>query len=220
MILEDPRLEPLDRESIPGIPVAYRLFFQQSMRSLGLTASVLPSSRYLATALLRPIDFRRARTIVELGPGTGAITSAILKRLRPDGRLLAIDVNQTFINHLQTSCSDPRLIPLCDCATELSSLLARHGSGSVDAVVSSLALTTMNHRTRTSIMRQIKSCLVSGGALTQYQYVHCSAGHLDIPNLKFSRFNEGDFLRSFFRYVSVGHVIRNFPPAFVFTCRK
>jgi phospholipid N-methyltransferase len=220
MNLDDPTVGSLGRESIPAIPVAYRLFFQQSMRSMGLTASVLPSSRYLAKELLRPIDFRRARTMVELGPGTGAITSAILKRLRPDGRLLAIDVNQTFIHHLQTCCSDPRLIPLCGCATELSSLLALHGSSPVDAVVSSLALTTMNHRTRTLIMRQIKACLVPGGALTQYQYVHCSAGHLDIPKLKFSRFNEGDFLRSFFRDVSVGHVIRNFPPAFVFTCRK
>jgi len=61
------------RGSNPDIPNAYRLFFQESMRSLGPTASMFPSSRYLANALTRPIDFRRARTVVELGPGTGAV---------------------------------------------------------------------------------------------------------------------------------------------------
>src|SRR5690242_10761538 len=58
-------------ETGSGIPPAYRLFFQEFVKSHGPTASVIPSSRHLASALLRPIDFSRARTIVELGPGTG-----------------------------------------------------------------------------------------------------------------------------------------------------
>src|ERR1700709_1613141 len=99
-------------ESNPDIPNAYRFFFQESMRSLGPTASMFPSSRYLANALTRPIDFRRARTVLELGPGTGAVTNEILKRLRPDATLFAIDINPTFIDHLRATCHDPRLIPL------------------------------------------------------------------------------------------------------------
>ena len=75
------------REPGPDIPNAYRLFFQESLRSMGPTASMFPSSRYLANALTRPIDFRRARTVVELGPGTGAVTNEILKRMRPDAKL-------------------------------------------------------------------------------------------------------------------------------------
>ena len=129
------------------------------MRSLGPTASMFPSSRYLANALTRPIDFRRARTVVELGPGTGAVTNEILKRMRPDAKLFAVDINQTFIDHLRGTCQDPRLVPLCGSATDLQSLLAEHEVGSADAVVSSLGLTGMDHRTRTSIMRQIGGCL-------------------------------------------------------------
>jgi phosphatidylethanolamine/phosphatidyl-N-methylethanolamine N-methyltransferase len=204
------------RASLPGIPSAYRLFFQESMRSLRPTASFFPSSRYLANALIRPIDFRRARIIVELGPGTGAVTNEILKRLRPDGKLFAVDINQTFIHHLRTTCSDPRLIPLCGSATDLQSLLAAHEIGSVDAVVSSLGLTGMPHRTRMSIMREIGACLIANGTMTQYQYL----GHLDIPGLRIRGFNEARFLRRFFGDVSVGHVILNVPPALVFTCRK
>jgi phosphatidylethanolamine/phosphatidyl-N-methylethanolamine N-methyltransferase len=176
---------------------------------------LFPSSRYLAKALIRPIDFRRARTIVELGPGTGAVTNAILKRLRPDGRLLAIDINPTFIDHLRAACRDSRLTLVCGCATDLRSLLALHGVGPVDAVVSSLGLTVMDHRARTFIMRQIGACLASCGTMTQYQYV----GPLDVPRFGFRRFDEARFLRRFFCDVSVGRVILNVPPALVFTCR-
>src|SRR6476646_11158879 len=88
------------RGANPDIPNAYRLFFRESMRSLGPTASMSPSSRYLANALTKPIDFRRARTVVELGPGTGAVTNEILKRMRPDAKLFAVDINETFIDHL------------------------------------------------------------------------------------------------------------------------
>lgn len=207
--------------SIQDIPSAYRLFFEQSMQALGPTASLFPSSRYLANALIKPIDFRRARTVVELGPGTGAVTNEILKRLRPDGKLFAVDINQTFIHHLRNTCHDPRLVPLCGSAADLRSLLAVHDVGShnvapVDAVVSSLGLTAMDNKTRTSILRQVGACLVSTGTMTQYQYL----GPLEIPKFKIRGFNEARFLRRFFGDVSVGHVILNVPPALVFTCRK
>lgn len=204
------------RGPMRNIPSAYRLFFQESMRSLGPTASFFPSSRYLAKALIRPIDFRHARTVVELGPGTGAVTNAILKRLRPDARLIAVDINRSFIQHLQTACDDPRLIPVCGDAAELQALLAVHDAGPVDAIVSSLGLSAMDHRTRRSIMRAIETCLKPGGTLTQYQYL----GNLDIPKFKIRGFNESRFLRKFFSDVTVGHVIWNVPPAMVFTCRK
>jgi phospholipid N-methyltransferase len=140
--------------------------------------------------------------------------------LGPDGKLFAIDINQSFIDHLRSACKDPRLIPLCGSATDLRSLLAPLHAGRVDAVVSSLGLTTMDHRTRTFIVREVCACLPSGGAMTQFQYVHACVGHLDIARFKFSRFNEARFLRRYFDDVSIGHVIRNFPPALVYTCRK
>jgi len=219
MRTETPRRSPFSGSG-SQIPAAHRLFFQESLRSLELTASVLPSSRYLATALLKPIDFSQVRTLVELGPGTGAVTGEMLKRMRPDGKLFAIDINPAFINHLRETCGDRRLIPLCGSATDLRSLMAQHHAGPVDAVVSSLGLTTMDHRTRMLVLREIDACLSDSGTMTQYQYVHAYAGHLDIAKLKFSRFNEAQFLRKFFGDVSIGHVILNFPPAFVFTCRK
>lgn len=204
------------RESGRDIPNAYRLFFQESLRSMGPTASMFPSSRYLANALTKPIDFRRARTVVELGPGTGAVTNEILKRMRPDAKLFAIDINPAFIDHLRATCQDPRLVAVRGSATELRSLLAPHDVEAVDAVVSSLGLTGMDHRTRMFIMRQVGGCLASHGTMTQYQY----SGHFEMARLRLGGFNEVRFLRRFFGEVSVGRVILNLPPALVFTCRK
>src|ERR1700691_5191658 len=71
----------------------YTLFFSEALRSLSVTASLFPSSRFLASALLRAIDFSAARVIVELGVGTGAITKEILRRLKPNSVLLGLDLN-------------------------------------------------------------------------------------------------------------------------------
>lgn len=197
------------------IPSAYRLFLQQSIRYLFSTASVLPSSRFLAEALVKPVDFNKVHTVVELGPGTGAVTSEILRRLRPGGRLVAIDINSAFVDHLQATCSDPRLVLLRGSAAELSSLLPRHGIASADAVVSSLGLSSMENALRRSILREIGACLVPGGILTQYQYL----GNVDVPQLGIRGFDEAAFLRNHFADVEVDRVIRNFPPALVFSCR-
>src|SRR5262245_56823241 len=63
--------------------------------------SITPSSRFLTRAVVERIDFSRARYIAELGPGTGVFTQAILERLAPDGQILAVDTNRSFIELLK-----------------------------------------------------------------------------------------------------------------------
>lgn len=181
---------------------------------------MVPSSRFLAGALTKPIDFAHARTIVELGPGTGPVTKAILSRMHPEARLLAVDINAAFIEHLRLACPDPRLIAVCGSATDLRRLFTAHRLAPADAVVSSLGLTSMSPQMRSTILRQVGECLSPGGVMTQFQYLHAyAAGHLDVDTSRFPSFNELRFLRSYFRTISVGHVLLNFPPALVFTCR-
>ena len=182
------------------------------MRSLRLTASVFPSSRNLASALVQTVDFGRARTVVELGPGTGPITREILKRLRPDAQLFALEINPVFIDHLSATCTDPRLTLLRGSATDLQALLATHDIPTVDAVISSLPFTRMEPATRVTIMHQIGGCLAAHGAMTQCQY--------EIAKLQPGGFKEERFLRQYFAEVSVRRVILNLPPTLVFTCRS
>jgi phospholipid N-methyltransferase len=159
---------------------AYRLFFQESMRSMGPTASVVPSSRFLAAALTKPIDFKRARTILELGPGTGPVTKALLRRMRPDAKLLAVEINPAFVEHLRAACPDSRLIAACGSATDLQGIFSAHKLGPADAVVSSLGLTSMDPHVRTMIVRQIGECVSRGGLMTLFQYRLAFPGHLDV----------------------------------------
>lgn len=198
------------------IPSAAGLFLRESFKSIRSTASVVPSSRFLTAALCEHIDFSHARVIAEFGPGTGAVTNGILARMRPDAILYAIDMNASFIEHLKRSCPDRRLVAVHGSAGNLSEIVEGAAHGGVDAVVSSLGLTSMNHATRKSIYNQVRECLRPSGVLTQYQYLTSQAS----CKISGSDFDEQSFLKQYFRQVTTKWVFINFPPACVFTCRK
>ena len=200
--------------------LAYRLFLRESFRKIRVTASVLPSSRFLATAMLDQVNFRKVRNLVELGSGTGAITQEILRRLPPDSRLFALEINHYFVRHLRTCCHDPRLTVLHADASDLLSQLAAHNAGTVDVVISSLGLTSMTSEHRAGIVRQAEACLAPAGVMMQFQYLTSLTPVPDLPNRQLRRFQEGEFLRRYFRSVSAKPVFLNLPPALVFTCRK
>jgi phospholipid N-methyltransferase len=194
-------------------------FFRESLKSLSVTASLFPSSRFLASALLRPIDFDRARIIVELGMGTGAITTEILRRMAPGSVLLAIEVNPAFIAHVRSKVHDSRLVPIAGRAERLGSILGKRGVRHADAIVSSLGLTSMAHDQRASIVGQAAEHLGENGVLTQYQYLPACGKPNWVRALGLKPFAEEHFLREYFREVRSECVIWNLPPANVYTCR-
>jgi phospholipid N-methyltransferase len=198
------------------IPPAAGLFLREFVKSFRSTASVVPSTRFLTAALCEPIDFNKARVIAEFGPGTGSVTNGILARMHPDAVLYAIDMNPVFIDHLKRSCTDPRLRPILGSAADLNQIVDGANEGCVDAVISSLGLTSMNDPLRKSIYGQVKQCLRPGGILTQYQYATSKAG----CKIARSDFDERRFLQSYFAKVTTKWVLINFPPACVFTCVK
>ena len=202
-----------------GIGGDYGLFLSESLRSISVTASLFPSSRFLASALLRAIDFSTARVIVELGVGTGAITKEILRRLNPGAVLLGVDLNAAFVNHVRRKIQDSRFIPILGRAERLGTLLGRHGIARADAIVSSLGLTAMMPAQRSTIVKQVAAHLTRDGVLTQYQYLHASGGPNWASSLGLARFAEKEFLKGHFRHVACERVIWNLPPAWVYTCK-
>jgi phospholipid N-methyltransferase len=170
--------------------------------------------------MLEAVDFRQPRVIVELGPGTGVMTRELLRRMTPDSRLFALEVNPRFVKHLRERCSDRRLTVLHADACELAKHLRAHDACAVDAVVSSLGLTSMPEHLRSLIVNQAESCLAEHGVLTQFQYF---TSQIPLPNktpARNGRFCEKTFLGSYFLEIQTKHVLLNFPPAVVFTCRK
>ena len=128
-------------EAMKGIR-SFKTFAFAAASDFRNIASVAPSSRHLARAMLEGVPISGVRTVVELGAGAGAITRVLLKSLQPQATLLAFEINPEFISYLQESFSDPRLVLLNARAESLGALgtyegaviMVTHDEGAVQAL--------------------------------------------------------------------------------------
>ena len=85
------------------------VFFQEFLKHPLQIGSIIPSSSFLERRILEIAGICSAKTIVELGPGTGGMTKAILRAMPQHARLLSIEINPHF-HALVSSIEDDRLI--------------------------------------------------------------------------------------------------------------
>jgi phospholipid N-methyltransferase len=135
-----------------------------------MLGSIVPSSRFLIKQLLEPIDWDRARVIVEYGPGVGGITAELLRHMRPDARLIAIEMNPDFVSYLRRSIRDPRLQVVQASAVSVGEILRQHGSLQADYIISGIPFSTIPAPLRRRILRQTRDALAPGGAFLVYQF--------------------------------------------------
>ena len=80
----------------------YTEFFRQFRTRYETTGAILPSSRFLARALTRPLAARaQPARILEVGPGTGPVTKRIVRLMGPEDRLDLVELNDQFVALLQ-----------------------------------------------------------------------------------------------------------------------
>lgn len=144
-------------------------FFRGFLRSPEKVGSIIPSSRFMERRIIAFSELDEARCIVELGPGTGGTTRAILEAIRPDARLLTIELDPDFSAILE-GFGDPRLIAHTGSATDLSRILADHGLPAADVVISGIPFSTMPEAIGTSIIEAIRDNLAPGGRFVAYQF--------------------------------------------------
>lgn len=180
------------------------------------TAAVAPSSRYLAREMVRPLPLASARTVVELGPGTGVMTEALLDSLPADSTVLAFEISISFVRHLRKKFDDPRLIVVHAGAETAGDELRRRGITRVDAVLSSLGSSLMPDGLMQSILAGLQPFLDSKSVFTQFQYMH----RIRLRDGRVSYFDVEHLLREFFGDIQRSSVWINIPPAFVFNCRR
>jgi phosphatidylethanolamine/phosphatidyl-N-methylethanolamine N-methyltransferase len=106
-------------------------------------ASVVPSSVYLERRVVQAAQLAMARCVVELGPGTGGTTRALLGALGPRAQLLSIELNPAFCARLRRRVHDPRLLLQSGSAEALPEFLARWGLPAPEAIVSGIPFSTM-----------------------------------------------------------------------------
>jgi len=146
------------------------LFARNFLRHPRMLGSIIPSSRFLIKQVLQPIDWSRARVIVEYGPGVGSITAEILRRLRPDAHLVAIEMNGDFVRFLKTALPDPRLHVVQGSAEDVNRILESLGLGAASYIISGIPFSTMPDQLRADIVRKSRAVLEPGGAFLVYQF--------------------------------------------------
>lgn len=152
--------------------------------------------------MLRDVDFARARNVVQLGVGTGCITRALLKELRPDARLLSVELNPVFVEECREEIVDDRLALRQGCASELPAMLGELGMQEIDYVISSLPFAIMDAAMVDRIIAVSADHLAPDGMFVQYQY----------------SLRQRAALERRFREVYVGFALANIPPAYVYEC--
>ncbi|MBH0237393.1 class I SAM-dependent methyltransferase [Methylobrevis albus] len=132
------------------------------------TGAVSPSGRFLARAMAEKVDPAGTGPVIELGPGTGAVTRALADRGIAASRIVAIEYNETFATLLHTRF--PEIEIVVGDAYALEATLPALEPGSVSAIVSSLPLFTRPPLERRRLMEQAMRLLAPGAPLIQFSY--------------------------------------------------
>lgn len=130
---------------------------------------MIPSSRFVERRVIERARIADARLVVELGSGTGGTTRALLAAMRPDAKLLSIEIEPEF-HELVQGIGDERLIAHCGSAAELPALLAHHHLCAPDAVISGIPFSTIEPAIADSIAQAIHDALPLGGRFVAYQF--------------------------------------------------
>ena len=154
------------------------LFAKNFLQHPKMLGSLIPSSRFLVDRLLGKIDWVRARTIVEYGPGVGTITAHILSRMSKDARLIVFEMNEDFVRYLRRSFPDPRLHVVHGSAENVGRELKRLERDGADYIISGIPYTTMPEQLRGKIMQESREALNNGGAVLVYQFTRAVLPYL------------------------------------------
>lgn len=171
-----------------------KTFLRQTLTNPAGVGAACPSSRWLAGAIAKQATRGPAGVIIELGPGTGVVTQALLDAGLAPESLKLIEYADSFVEHLTKRF--PELDVIHGSATDLFNMMQDHLP--VAAIVSGLPLRSMPMRMVWRIGRHAERLLAEDGLFIQFTY------DLLRPPLRLSRG---------LKPVAKEHVWRNFPPA-------
>ncbi len=130
--------------------------------------AVMPSGRLLARTMAQYVDIDSSGPVVELGPGTGAITSALIERGVDQKRLVLVEYNPGFCALLRDRYPQAKVVQ--GDAYRLRDTLWNVLSARADAMVSGLPLVTKPMLTRVRLVRDAFAALAPGAPFVQFTY--------------------------------------------------
>lgn len=188
----------------------YRTFLATAVRHPTMTGAATPTSGAVAATVAQVVPTSGAPVVVELGPGTGSLSTAIHRRLPGGSRHIGIELGVELAEHLRTR--QPWMETVHGDARDLAALLGELGVGRVDAVVSSIPWSVLDVPTQDDILRQAREALAPHGAFTAMTYLprqHSQGGRQFRLRLE-ATFDE----------VLTHTTWRNVPPVLHYICRR
>lgn len=180
-----------------------RIFIKEVISSIKNIGAIAPSSRFLTKNILKDIEFEENQVILEFGPGNGAITKQILKRLPASSMLISLEINEQFFEHCKSKFSHFNNFKIYShSAVDFDTVLKELSIDQVDHLVSSLPLAILPKQDLNDLFDKIPSHIKDNGSFVQYQY----------------SLNKYKFLKRFFDTVNLDFTLVNIPPAFVYKC--
>ncbi|MBE2284248.1 MAG: methyltransferase domain-containing protein [Prosthecobacter sp.] len=186
-------------------------FIRELRHNWKTIGAVAPSSPALAERMMEASGVWQARRILELGPGTGALTEAIAGTMPHEADYLGIELNPTFVEKLRPRF--PRMRFECAGAQEYDFAQALSDDGKFDTIISGLPWTAFPRCLQEAILGNVLPHLASGGSFVTFAYW----GFHQLPAGQ--RFRE--LLHELTHGVETTRVVwANLPPAFVYVARK
>jgi phospholipid N-methyltransferase len=191
-------------EALIGVSSVFKtnergMFLRSFLADPRTVGALLPTSRRAVSDTLDLAPIQDAGLVVEFGAGSGVYTRELLRRMRPDARLLAFEVDPRLTAALEAEIDDPRL----DLITGSAEHTERHLAGNrPDVLVSALPFTSLPAAVRRSVLDISSSILAPGGVMLVLQYSPMIQRELER------------------RFASVERSVSplNLPPAFLFRC--
>lgn len=144
-------------------------FLKESLKNIKTVGTFTRSSKFACKAMIKPVDFSKAKVIVELGAGDGVITKHILSKMRPDAKLLTFEVNKAFCDQIRT-IGDPRLHVVEDTAEKLGEYLQKYQLGQADYIISAIPFVSLPDDLAYRIVRECHKYMKPNSRYIQIHY--------------------------------------------------
>ena len=176
------------------------VFFKGFVKHPVMVGSIMPSSSRTIRKMLAPVDWENTKLFVEYGPGVGTFCQPVLNRMKPDARLIVIDLNPDFIDYLTKTIRDSRFIAVHGSAADVNEIIAEFGFEHADYVLSGLPFSTLPNNLGPVIAEETARAIRPGGAFLVYQF----------------RARARDFMEPHFARIDNGFELWNILPCYLF----